>query len=390
MNQAPTADVTVGRKNYIGSSEAASVINLPPYGCALSLLLDKCGIGNDEGVPDINPRMAERGHMLEPIVAQLFADEADAAIYFLDKFQGTTAAAHPWLVSHADYGICTPTDAVQWAKLCKAVEDGPHAPISMPADNGLLECKTAGTFTFRKVLKEGPLPYNLMQIQHQLITLDITWGVLWYLCPESFERKGFLIGRDEELRDKYLATGDGLWQKIEDAKRSLTPADSPDRWTEFGVDRLPADSMQCKKCKRRKSCQGEALMQILKMPGADHVAQMDTDPRWGEAVAEYMKLRSIEAQAKDAANDKRRDLEALMGDSTCAEGAGVRIYWKPQPGRVSVDGKGMVKELNELADAVEAGGTIKFTDGRLAETLRKIAAKKNTAKATRPFKPFAV
>jgi len=389
QQQEPTADVTVGRQHYIGASEAHNVIALEPYGCPLSLMLDKCGIGNDPGTPDINPKMAERGHLLEPVADALFTQDTGAATYILDEYQSDLRETHPWLVAHADYGLCKPTDNVRWAKLCQKLEDGPNAPSSAPTEDGLVQIKTMGEWAYNRMLKDGIPPYQLMQVQHEYLALRKTWGVLWIVAPESFRRKGFLIGIDPQLVEQYLRAGDSLWAKIERAQASLTPADSPDRWTEFGINRLPAKSKQCQKCKRRKACQGEALMQVLDLPDAGRVVRMDEDARWQRHAPEYMRLRELAKDVADAMRVERTELEALLGDATCAEGAGVRINFKPQAGRMSVDGKGIVAAINELADAVETGDTATYTDGKLAEVLRVIAAKKKQAKATRPFRPFS-
>ena len=377
----PTADVTVGRKHYIGGSEAKGILSLPPYGCQLSLLLDKCGVGNDPGEVDINPRFAERGHMLEPVAAQLFTEDTDTPLYVLEEYSSSLRERHSWLVAHADYAIPF-LSAASWAKMCGRLEDGPDAPTSNPETEGLLEIKTAGEWAFNQILKEGLAPYNLAQVQHQMIALGKTWAVLWILAPESFRRKGFLIGLDPTFRDDYLRAGDQLWAKIERAQKYLNPSDSPDKWTEFGVSRLDPKSPQCKKCKRRKSCQGAELAQILKMPDAGRVVSMADEPRWAAAASEFMQLASIEAQAGEAKLEQRAVLEMLMGDATCAEGAGLRINWKPQAGRVAPDAKGMIAALRALA--IEVG------PGELATTIAEIAGKTKTSAATRPFKPYQV
>lgn len=389
QQQEPTADVTVGRNHYIGGSEAHHVIALKPYGCPLSLLLDKCGIGNDPGAPDIDPRLAERGHLLEPVADALFSKDTGGKTYFLEEFSTDLRNKHPWLVAHADYGLCKPADNVEWIKLCKHLEEGPNAPTVAPAEDGLVQIKTMGEWAFNKMLKEGVSPNHLMQVQHEYLALRKSWGVLWILAPESFRRKGFLIGADSGLLEQYLVLADALWPKIEKAQASLSPADSPDRWTEFGINRLPADSPQCRKCKRRKACQGTALTQILDMPDAGKVVRMDEERRWQEHAPEYMRLRDLAKDVAEAMKTERDILEDLMGDATCAEGAGVRINFKPQAGRETLDGKAMALALQELADTLEEGGTASYTDGKLAEVLRLIAAKKKTSKPTRPFKPFA-
>lgn len=378
----PTADVTEGRQHYIGASEAHSVVDLPPYGCRRRLALEKIGVGYDVGEDGISPLLAERGTDLEPVAAKLL--ERDTGLWLTEarEFTSDLTDSHPWLVAHADR-VARVQGAGEWAKLLGVAERGPGCPTEWPDDEGLAEIKTSNEYVYRQVCMEGPKPFHVAQLQHQLLCLRKSWGILWYVHPDSFRRRGWIFGADPVFAEKYLAAGDNLWAMIERARPYMTGASSPDLWDQWLPARLPADSSQCKKCPFRRSCQGQRLLDILKLPQTDGVADMSSDPRWSAAVREWHELTDIGKDLDARKAEVRETLESLMGDDRhAAEGGGGRVYWKPQAGRTSPDGKGMAAALLELADGME--------DDALAADLRTIAATTKTTKPSRPFRVYRV
>lgn len=378
-----TADVTHGRQGYIGASEAHHVLDLPPYGCRRKCALEKLGIGYDPGEVAINPKMDERGHTLEPIVADVLEKDTGVEMWEATEFHGKHKDAHPWLVAHPDRVVDIPFGD-EWGQWKERLNVGPNCPETTN-QSGLAQLKTSGDAAFRKMKKDGIPPYMLAQVQHEMLAVDAPWNILFALQPDSFERIGWIVGADAEFHDAYLKAGDALWRTIENARGKLSAADSPDLWDEHLPAALPAKSVQCKKCPFRKSCQGEKLLAILNLPAAGDIVKMES-PEWAAAMRDWLELTEVAkdvATAKDAA---KAILEAIIGDDTVAEGGGGRLYFNPLPGNVSPDGKRMAAGLLALAGEIANGTT--HSDATLPAELRRIAAMTKVSKPSRPFKIF--
>lgn len=381
---APTADVTEGRENYIGASEAHNVLDLEPYGCRRRLGLEKCGIPYDAGEKGIDPQLARRGKKLEPVAAEEFERLTGIPLSVPTEFTGGLTERHPWLVAHTDRVIGALSEN-EFAMLLKTFRLGPGWPTTLPLLAGLVEIKTVNDSVFRQIMRDGPKPFHMMQVQHQLLALGRDWAMLFYLHPDSFRSEGWIIGADEELHEQYLKAGDALWQIIERAKENLGPGASPDLWDQYLPAALDPKAPPCRKCPYRKSCQGEKLLAILKLPEAGEITRMES-PEWAAAISEWLELAGLENEVKDAKADARGILESIMGDATVGEGGGARVYFKPLPGRVTPDGKGMAACLLALASEVEVGQW--GTGVRIAKELRKMSTMTKTAKASRPFKVY--
>jgi putative phage-type endonuclease len=133
----------------IGSSEAAAACGEDPWTTELTLHLRKRGLA--PAVED-NERM-RWGRLLEPVVAEEFAEETGRAIIDPGRNHLYLCAAYPW--AHASI------DRAQRMDGAKGL--------------GILEIKTGGSQTADK-WDDGPPHHYMMQIQHQFAVTGLTWG----------------------------------------------------------------------------------------------------------------------------------------------------------------------------------------------------------------------
>lgn len=117
---APAAEWHAARQAGAGGSDVAAILGMDGHGGALRVWLEKTG----QARPERNARLqraARRGHALEPLVAELFAEES-----------GLTVLASPGTLQHVDHPhwIANPDRLTV-----------PHG--GAPGDDlGVLECKT--------------------------------------------------------------------------------------------------------------------------------------------------------------------------------------------------------------------------------------------------------
>ena len=174
------------RKKGIGGSDVAAALNASPYRTARELYYDKIGVnpvmeGSDKSIT------FQIGHLLEDIVAQIFA-----------KKTGLTVFEDHWMYQHPLYPFLI-ADVDRFIEL----PDGKRA---------ILECKTAH-FDMMFKWANGAVPRHYeMQVRHYMAVMNI--DVAYIACLFSNNENDFVwqrIDRDLEEEESTILQLESFW-----------------------------------------------------------------------------------------------------------------------------------------------------------------------------------
>lgn len=177
------------RRLGIGGSDAAAVLGVSPFTTARDLYYDKRGIVSAIE-DDSNWVQLEVGHLLEDLVAQIFAKKTGYRIYQQKKM--FRHQAHPFMLADLDYFVELP--------------DGTTA---------ILECKTTNYNAKDKWWdgKEEIVPLNYaLQGRHYMAVMDIDH--VFYCCLYANNEDSAIIrhiGRDMEYEAELIALEENFW-----------------------------------------------------------------------------------------------------------------------------------------------------------------------------------
>ncbi len=275
------------RKTGIGGSDVASVLNLPPYGCARRLWYDKRDYPEDYPVL-INKNM-ERGSRLEPLIKEIFQEETE---YILHDVKQKVHSARPFMLCNLDAMI---------------VGDlrGP----------GVLEIKCPARDMFFKIKREGIPEAYILQMQHNLDVWNIDWGVFFIFNADLWDWIPCEVKVDYELADMIIGNEEKFWRMVENGP---TP------------DALEIGDKRCKSCAYRKTCWGPLDEYQAGNDKEDpEIPDLSEDKKYVEAVNDYTTARDVLKEAELLKEDARARLLKIMGKRTAVRGAGAKIYYKP-------------------------------------------------------------
>ncbi len=177
------------RKNYIGASEAASVMGEDPWRTPLQLWEQKVGVA---APPQQNWAM-KRGTEMEPLALKSFQNDSGLEMY-------------PQIVYH------------------------PHKKFMMASLDGLtlsgdisVEAKCPGAKAHAMALAGIVPPYYIPQLQHQLACL--CHEMLWYWSFDGEKGVGIEVRRDDVYIEQLILAEEVFWGHVID----ITPPDPTDR-----------------------------------------------------------------------------------------------------------------------------------------------------------------
>lgn len=266
------------RTKSIGGSDSPVILGVSPFKDRLTLWGQKRGTLPPE---EETPAM-KRGKILEPIVANLYSEATGRKLEFAPT--NKPHPDYPWLTGSIDRMIVQPeTDIME-------------AP---------LEIKCPGLKVFAKCLRQGVPEYYMVQNQHYQAVIGKTWGSLAVFNAERWELIFFDVNRDDELINMIIVKDAEFWQMVQDG---VPPVE------------LPAP--------------------VLDLPKVEpqEVYTLDS-PDWAYAVKRFRESRSLREEAEVLEKESQEVIQMLMAEHTVVEGDGLRVYWKEQAGRKSVDGK---------------------------------------------------
>jgi len=123
------------------------------------------------------------------------------------------------------------------------------------------------------------------------------------------------IERDQELVDLIEAKNSEFWSYV--ASDAMPPLPAPEE-----IPDVPRVS------------EGE----VTKMESSE----------WSWAVSMFREAKALLSEAKSLEDEAKAAIQGLMGAAEVAEGDNLRVYWKEQRGRVTVDGKRLRQDHPEI------------------------------------------
>lgn len=292
------------RKTGIGGSDVQAVLNLLPWGCSRRLWYIKRDVPPDYEDTD-KEALFERGHVLEPIVAQMWAEQHPAAE--LEEVGLIRHALYPELLVHLDRRI-------HYRKA--------------PGEDGVLEIKTCGQRQWYKVKREG-LPYAyIAQMQHSLMITGLNTGEFAVFWPDGWKMVSFPVDRDEQMGQHIMDACLKFWVQVQNG-----PA----------PDALPPTDPRCERCPWRTSCQGAALAAVCK-----EAVDGGFDGTLGSLAEEYFQAKEMSQEAEDLYEGVKERMRAVMGARSAVETIGARIYYRGQTS-MRWDTKALDKDHPELS-----------------------------------------
>lgn len=169
------------RKNYVGGSDAASVVGLNPYGSAYQLWAEKTG-----RIPGFEGNLATKvGTYLEEFVAKLFEEETGKKVK--RDNQSFVNDQYPFAIADIDRAVI--------------------------GENAGLEIKTCSALSLKR-FKGGDYPSNYyVQCMHYLA---VTGKDKWYLAVliGNSDFRIFEIERDQAEIDALMAAEEQFWESV--------------------------------------------------------------------------------------------------------------------------------------------------------------------------------
>ena len=166
------------RRKGIGGSDSAAALGMSPYKTARELYYDKLGI--EPAVPEEDKTiMFEIGHLLEDVVAQIFAKKTGFKVY--EDHMMYQHPLYPFMLADVDRFIDLP--------------DGQKA---------ILECKTAHYDTQYKWANDAVPRHYEMQVRHYMSVMNI--DVAYIACLFSNSENDFVWRKIERDTDEEEAT----------------------------------------------------------------------------------------------------------------------------------------------------------------------------------------
>lgn len=302
------AKLLADRATGIGGSDVASVLNCG-YGCALRLYRSKRAEVPD--YPREETAAMELGKLLEPWVAKKFAEKNGTSVW---EVEVRRSRIYPFLIVHADRHY--------------------HRLATNAANVGVLEIKCVGSRVFYQAKREGlPVDYYL----------QLMWGCgLWNTEFGAFA----LCNRDNgEILDWEHKLDRGLVASARDKAIAL--------WEDIQAGRPPArlepEDPRCQRCGYRRTCQGNALVQVTDK-------KIEADESLRPLLAEYEE-RKREAEIADEALELQKELiRNAMGDRGAVIAGEYKVYYRPQT-RETWAAEEMSQDWCRLAGKVDYDGT---------------------------------
>ena len=255
------------RREYIGASEAASVINAGKYGCALKLFNTKTGVIPD--FDDSDKAEFRRGRRLENVAAAYYAEVTGRNVLMAVQ-QFVPGKKH----------LRVSMDRVVYKK-----ED------LNKTNPGYLEIKCVGRFSMNAIKKHGLPEDYLIQTQFGLAITGYSWGAFAVYSPETDELLHFDFQADKHLGNLLLEKADDFW--FLNIALGIPP------------ERLPEGSKQCGGCPYEYSCWNcgtvkETAIGVIERP--------DLAP----LVARLAEVKGMSSEADDAAESLREEILAAI------------------------------------------------------------------------------
>jgi putative phage-type endonuclease len=177
------------RKAGIGGSDIAAILGFNAYRNAVSVWLEKTGAIDE--VPEENFKM-KMGHVLEPVVAGLFAEEYPEMKIRNNNYLLRSRKV-PCMLANIDREVICPKRG-----------------------KGVLEIKTTGDFNKKKWTDTNIPDDYMFQVQHYLAVTEYDFAYIAVLIGGNTEYKSYLIERDEGVIEFIQDEATKFWRMVEE------------------------------------------------------------------------------------------------------------------------------------------------------------------------------
>jgi hypothetical protein len=284
---------TVDKQLTIGGSEVYELLNEPTYGkgCRRALAYKKLDYKPDFDLGASVRPLLDRGLRLEQVAADMAAEQRG---WKLIRNKTKTHKQFPWARVSTD----------------RLIRRQNGIPV------GDLEIKTRSEGAFYRILRDGPLKADQMQLQWSLWITGHSWGSLAELGVFSdLPLKTFDYPADKEMFEIYENEGRAFNEQVFVNKQLPPPP-------------FEASDPRCKVCPYRLTCRGEEVdphewnvqKQIAKT--GKNLVQLD-DPEMVEAMTDIALFKAeIDSLEESSSLAKEKVLAKLVG----YDGAVLRGY----------------------------------------------------------------
>jgi putative phage-type endonuclease len=261
------------RKTGIGGSDAPIILGISPWKKAKELWAEKLNLVD----PDAPSIVMERGTFLEPLIVKRYKEETGNKV----KRTGKTFRhrKHKFMMAHLD-GIVL---------------------LSNGGGKGILEIKNPSLKNYGKIEREGIPQMYVVQVQHYLYVKGLDWADFYAYNGERHKSYLQRVERDDELIRLLIEKEEAFWACVQE--KNPPKEEDPEEMAEL----LPPTEGA----------------KVLLVQGSE----------WEQAAQQLKDAKDLEEEVKDLKDEAKQKLISMMGDSTIAEGAGIRVYYTNSQGR---------------------------------------------------------
>jgi putative phage-type endonuclease len=284
------------RKRGLGGSDSPVILGVSPFKTPRELWEEK----RSQDIIEARPTPAmQRGTMLEPVVAELYHDTTGREL---------VTVSEPYV---------DPELPVMRGNIDRLIDGNGTPP-------GVLEIKCPGLHVFGKIKREGVPEYYMVQLQHYLAVTGCQWGSLAVFNAEQWELLFFDVQRDDGLINLIRVKDAEFWQLVQEG----VPPEEIDQ---------------------------TATLDLPKVGG--ELIKTDSE-QWSKAVERLRVAQELKKEAEALEDEAKADIVGLMTahEADVVEGAGARIYYREQSGRVSIDTARLRREMPDVAEKYSKQG----------------------------------
>lgn len=272
------------RRSGLGGSDSPVVLGVSPFKTRKELWREKIGVDPPK---EINSPAIKRGNSLESIVADLYAEVKGRKVEVVKQKLHHPLFHH--IYAHIDRRI---------------IDDKKAGP-------GVLEIKCPGAAVFGKCKREGLQPYYIIQLQHYLGVTGMKWGAFAVFSAEYWEIIEFDVFPDQELIRMIIQEDNKFWNQV------LAKEEPQEPEIKAEIDEK---------------------MESLSVSEIANMEKINPD-LWAELVTRYHEAKMLKEEGEanlDLYESKIKE-EMARVNAKMAEGAGARIYWKEQKGKLGLN-----------------------------------------------------
>lgn len=271
------------RRRCIGGSDCSALFDLG-FACKRRLYYDK-----SKTTPDFPSELEEnqdmkRGHLLEPVAADLFARDTGFTLKVVPQ---RVMEDRPHVGVNADRLVFDPAKGMALV----------HA--------GALEIKCPRVATFRDWEADGFPDYYHAQLQHAMLVWGLQWGVLLAFSGELAEWFHETVAADPGVHESILARADAFWA---DLQAGVVP------------ERLPQGDRRCRTCAWRLTCWGGE-------PDRGPQQEVERDTAVEGLLSDYDHACTLQQEAKARVARVRKELQSALGRRQCVRTPAGSVQW---------------------------------------------------------------